>query len=510
MSWYDSAVSTPGAIPQPDSVTGAVQPGAAIARNAFYLVLGQVATTALAILLNAVLGRSLGAADFGLYFLVVSMTTFANVFADWGQNLLLVREVARLPGRASSLLGTSIAIRVVGAAVVSLPAYAASRALGYDARTCLYSVIFIWATLPLFVAQAYGMVFRGRDRMGLDATISVSNKALLLGFTVALLAIGTGIPGVIAAQAVAGLGALAVAAWLYRRLRAGPLRASRETTRAMLYAGTAIVTMTAAVGVQPYLDVVILSRLAPAASVGWYGAAKNIIGTLFAPATILASASFPRLSRSAHDAAALRPEFRAALRPLLWLGALAGVGTYLFADLAVAIIYGTKGFGPAGVILRVFSLGLFLLFIDVLLGHVITAAGRTTGFAIAKVASVIVSTALDLWLIPVFQQRLGNGGIGVIVAFAASEFVVFGGALYLMPRGSLEPRIAVDVGRAIASAAATALLFWLLPPLSPVLGIPLCIGTFALASFALGLVSREDLLLMARLLPSGASRVKQT
>lgn len=483
------------------------EPGAAIARNAFFLVLGQVATTALAILLSAALGRTLGAADFGLYFLVLSMSAFAGVFADWGQFLLLVREVAREPGRAGNLLGTSLAIRVAGTAIVSVPAYVASWLLGYDARTCLYSVVFIWASLPLFLAQAYGMVFRGRDRMGLDATISVSNKAIVLGATVALLALGAGIPGVIAAQALAGVGALAVAVRLYRRLGAGPLHVSGDAARAVLAAGAPIVAMTAAVAVQPYLDVVILSKLAPAASVGWYGAAKNIIGTLFAPAVILASASYPRLSRTARDPAAFRPEFRAALRPLLWLGALGGVGTFLFADVAVGLIYGAKGFGPSGAILKVFGVGLFLMFIDVLLGHVITATGRSTGFAVAKVASVVVSTALDFYLIPLFQHRYGNGGIGVIVAFASSEIVVFAGSLYLMPRGSLEPRIAVDVARSVACAAVTAFLFVLLPPLSPFLAIPLCVVVFAAASLALGLVSRADLVLLGKLLPGArASR----
>jgi O-antigen/teichoic acid export membrane protein len=57
---------------------------ATIARNAFHLVLGQVATTALAIVFSAVLGRSLGARDFGLYFLISSFSAFGYVLVDWG------------------------------------------------------------------------------------------------------------------------------------------------------------------------------------------------------------------------------------------------------------------------------------------------------------------------------------------------------------------------------------------------------------------------------------------
>ena len=43
---------------------------ATVARNAFYLVLGQVVTTALGNLFSAALGRTLGASDFGVYFLI--------------------------------------------------------------------------------------------------------------------------------------------------------------------------------------------------------------------------------------------------------------------------------------------------------------------------------------------------------------------------------------------------------------------------------------------------------
>jgi O-antigen/teichoic acid export membrane protein len=487
----------------PSASEGVGESRTAVARNAVFLVAGQVATTALAILLSAALGRSLGASDFGVYFLVMTMSGFALVIAEWGQPLFVIREVARHPSLAGSLLGTSLVMRIVGAALVAAPVGLLASALGYDARTCWFSVLGVASMLPIFLAQAYGTVFRGRDRMGLDAAVSVSNKVLGLLVTLAALSLGTGVPGVIVAQGIAGLGALAVAARLYRRLGAGPLGCTREMTRFVVVGGAPIVAMTVAVQLQPYLDIVILSKLAPAASVGWYGAAKNVMGTLLAPSIILATASYPRISRAAHEPALLRREMRAAMRPMLWLGALAGVGTYLFADEVIGLIYGAKAFGPAGTILKVFGPTLFLLFIDVLLGHVITATGKATGFAVAKFVSIAASTGLNFLLIPLFQERMGNGGLGVVVAFAASEIVVFAGALWLIPRGSLDLAVAADVGRSVASAAATGLLFHLLPPMSPFLGVPLCVAAFTLFSVPLGLVGRGDLELLRALLRRG-------
>jgi len=476
-----------------------VEPGATVARNAFYLVVGQAATTALAIVFSAALGRSLGAKDFGVYYLMTTMSTFAYVFVEWGQPLFVIREAARAPVRSGELLGTALALRVAFAIVVTLPAGLISWALGYGARTTWLSVLLILAALPLFLAQGYGMVFRAHDQMGRDAAVSVSNKVIVLVLTLPALAYGAGIPAVILAQALAGLAALAVAGRLYRQLGAAPLRFSSAAARELLAAGAPILAMTAAVSVQPYLDVIILSKLAPAQVVGWFGAAKNVLGTLIAPAAILGAAAYPRLARVSADAAALRLQVRAAFRPMLWLGALGGTGTFLFGSTAIALIYGERGFGPAASILQVFAPGLFLLFVDILLGNIIYAAGGGTGFAAAKVVSVVVGTALDFVLIPLFQQRYGNGGIGVMVAFALSEFVVFAGAMLVLRRGTLDPATAADVVRALGASAATVALFRVLPPLPPWVGIPLCVIAFAAVSLALGLVAVRDLAVLRAL-----------
>jgi hypothetical protein len=55
-------------------------------------------------------------------------------------------------------------------------------------------------------------------------------------------------------------------------------------------------------------------------------------------------------------------------------------------------------------------------------------------------------------LIPIFQQRTGDGGIGVGAAFVASEIVVFGGAMFLLRREILGLDVAVDIARVLGSS----------------------------------------------------------
>jgi O-antigen/teichoic acid export membrane protein len=251
--------------------------------------------------------------------------------------------------------------------------------------------------------------------------------------------------------------------------------------------------MSLATSVQPYIDAILLSKLVPRDAVGWYGAAKTVMGTLLAPSLILGAAAFPRLSRAAGNGPEFLREMRQAGRPMAWLGGLAAVGTWHFAPVAIKLIYGSKGnFAPAAIILSVFGLGLFLVFIDVLLGTSATALGRTTPFSIIKIGTVVLATGLELLLVPWFQRVHGNGGIGVVTAFVGCELLVFAGLLSLMPPGAPGPML-LDAGRALLAAFGTSVLLHLLPPVTPWLAIPLCIVIFTVLSIAVGLLRTQDL-----------------
>jgi O-antigen/teichoic acid export membrane protein len=474
-----------------------------LARNSMHLLFGQVATMVLGLFFTKTVAKPLGSSEFGLYFLISSFSTFALVLVDWGQQYFGIREVARNAERGGDLLGTGLVLRTVGTALVCIPAALAAWGLGYDRRTIWFSVGLIVCNLPFFLAQNFGIVFRGRYRMGLDAAVSVVNRAVGLLLAYAAVRLGLGLGGVVVTQGLAGGVALAVAFRLYHRVKTGPLRFSRVTAREILGGGTAIVAISVAVYVQPYIDAVLLSKMVTKEVLGWYGSAKNMMGMLLAPSLILGSAAFPLLSRATKHPATFSREFAMAQRPMLWLGSLAAVGTWVFADLAITVVFEKSVFGPASDVLRVFGLGLFLIFEDVLIGTALTALGRATAFAIVKIGSVGVGILLELLLIPYWQQRTGNGGVGVSLSFVLSEIIMFTGGVVLMPKGTLGKGLLLDGGRAAACGLLTALLFYFVPHLRPWLAVPLCILVFTVLSVALGLVRREDLQVVRGLLKRG-------
>jgi O-antigen/teichoic acid export membrane protein len=468
-----------------------------LARNTVNLVFGQVSTTALTIILSAVIARTLGPTDYGVLFLVTSVATFAYVFVDWGHGQYVIREVARRPDRAGELMGTVMAVRAATAIALIAPAVLVARLLGYDVRTQIGIASMMVAWLPLYLGLSYGWAYRGIERMEFDALIGIVLKLLSLAAGVAILAAGGRLFGVIVAHGVAGVVTFTVGTFIYRRLKLSPLRVSRETARELIVGGTPMVTMTIAVAAQPYIDANLLSRLAGAGTLGWYGAAAAFTNTLVAPAFVLASAAYPRLSVAAGDPNEFSRILRDALRPLLFVAVLGGVGTYLFADVAVGIVYSTKQFGPSASILRAFTPGMVLVFIDMMLATAILAGGSALSLAGAKVLTVAVVTTLELFLVPFFQARYGNGGIGVVSSFAVGEMVMIAAAIRLLPRGALSRSLATDVVRAFAAGAGTLVLGSSLKGVSPIVGIPGCVVLFTILAAAVGLITRADVAAIA-------------
>lgn len=465
----------------------------ALARNAVFLLLAQLASTALAVVLSAGLGRMLGPAEFGIYVLASSMAGFAYVVVEWGQGQYVVRELAQDPAREAALLGTTQAVRLAGAAVMTALTGATGLLLGYDARTSGLAALFVLAMLPFFLAQGNALVFRSRERMEFDAASQVVDRVLTLGFTLALLWLGAGVLGAAGGVGAGGAAALLVTVLMLRRLRVARPTFRRSDARAIVVGGAAIVLTNVESSVQSYIDPIVLSKLGTTESVGWFGAARTFVGTLVAPSIILSVAAYPRLSRAARNTALLREELHVVLRPLIGLGVLAAVGAFLFAPQVVDLVYGDRGFGPAAVILQVLAPGLLLLFLDNLLASAVVAVGRPRPLAIAKLLNIVVCTALAVLLVPWTQARYGNGGVGLAIASGASEVIMLGAALLILPPGSLDPTLLVDLGRALVAGTVALAAFQLVPPLPLLVDVPLCIGLFTGLSLALGLVRVDEL-----------------
>ena len=472
--------------------------GRSVIRNVVSLIAGQIATAAVSFGVTAMLARHLGANDYGVFYLAATLVQVAFVLVDFGQEYYVVGSIAKDRARTATLFGTGLVLRLVGAVALYPLLVGLATLLRYSEVTSAAISLTIVFCLVGALGDGVTVMLRGLERMDLEASLRVLAKALV-GAAIALAVLADG--GLIAVLIAQVFGAVA-AAVLYgialRRVKVARLQFDVSAAMAILAGGLPFVVWAIVVNAQPAIDAVLLSMLAPASVLGWYAASWKLTGILIFPATMMAAALYPTLSRlHAQRSARYGDLMNAALRAAVLVGVLSAAGTYLFADTAVAVIYGPVAFEPAADNLRMLAMYLLLVFVNITLGAAIMAAGAQIRWIIAKLLSVGLATALALALVPLTQGRIGNGGLGCAIATAAAEVLMLIAAIRLVPgdRMQVVRGLAMNVGRGIVGAVAMAASGMLLN-LGPIARIVTAVLAYVASIGLLGGIGRQELSLL--------------
>jgi hypothetical protein len=119
--------------------------------------------------------------------------------------------------------------------------------------------------------------------------------------------------------------------------------------------------------------------------------------------------------------------------------------------------------------------------------------GRQRAWSIVQCLCIVVSFVLDPLLVPWFQQRTGNGGIGLSVAMVISEFLVVICGLALVPRGALDRTVLRTVALALVSGAVMAAAAFIMKGrISPFIAAPIAGSAYVAAALATGAVTKSQ------------------
>ena len=464
-----------------------------LVRNVSHLGIGQIASTALGILLSAVIGRALEPAQLGILYTVFAISSFAYVVVDWGQSTYLVREMARGRTDEPALIGSALVTRLAAVVLLSALGVAIAQPLGYSGQIVVLALLSMVSGIPATLLAPFGCSFRSRDRMDVDAFVGIIGKVTTLVATAIALRWGGGLKEVILMQAVGGTASLLVGAIAALRLDVKANAPETKLLREVVRHGAPLATFALMIASQPFIEILMLSALAGAAVVGWYGASTNILGIVISPAMILLAATFPALSRASRSLPDLRSVLDATGRVMFIAAAFTSSALYLFADHMVAIIYGHGRFLETASILRVSAVFVPLLFLVFVLASAMNAVGRNKAMAVISVIRIVFCVIFNWLLIGYWQQRFGNGAIVLVIIAGVAEIPAVIACWALLPKGAVGSAVLLNVLRACVASLCTVVALSMLQPLGLLYLVPLFVLLFALTTMVTRLVLPSDL-----------------
>lgn len=464
-----------------------------VLKNTLILVGAQLLGTPLTIVMNAFMGRYLGASGLGDVYLAGTLMAFGFLFVEWGHSGVLPAAVAQDRSRAGLLLGSSIGWRLGASVVVSALLLLGCRLLGYTLQFQLVLAIVAIQWVLIVVSNACQEVVRGFERTDVSALGKLGSQVLSLVLVLPTLLLGGGLVPVMIVQAITQLIILALV-WR-ATLRAGDLKVqfSWQEAKGLVSRGHSFLVFGFALTLQGNVDAVFLSKLTNPDVVGWHAAAQRLSGTLTIPATALVAALYPTLSRLlVEDMDAFRRTANRAVRGTAVLAIPLAVCCGVYREVGIAL-YGKENFGPAADSLIILSGLLFLVYFSMPLGTTLVAAGKQRAWAIAQACCVVVSFVLNPLLIPWFQTNYQNGGLGVCIGQVTSEIFMVTIALVMTPKGVLDRGLAITVGKAVLAGSVMALIAYFLRWLTPFIAAPIVVLCYFFTLWAVGGIDKAQL-----------------
>ena len=474
----------------PDATTARRSGPGRLIRNILLLAGGQLASWGFGLLWLVWVPRVLGPTPIGEFVVALAITSVLGNLINQGAGTLLTREIARDQGRSSALVAGAFLMRLacVLPAAVLMAAYV--RLLHFGAEQTLI----IWlATAVALIACLSGAIqaaFSGLERMeflaygnlvgnGLESLLGIG-LVLLGGRIVALMELNLFLTSLLLALNLYWCRGLFRIAWR-QGLALIPyiVRAGLSYWIGGLFFTTYL-----------WIDAVLLSALAPANVVGWYGVPVQLFTAILMVAGVLGTAWFPRLA-AAHleSSARLMEAGRPAVETGILLSLPIAAGLALVSGPLVQLLYGPRFFG-AGPVLAVLACCVVPTFFNMLAYQVLLAAGRQVAWIKIVGVATVLNIVANLVLIQFFQAR-GNGALGSALSLLGTELLESVGALALLP-WLLHRELLSRIARTVLATALMSIAVLAAAPFGIVTEIAVGMLAFAAFGLLLHLVTAEE------------------
>jgi len=465
--------------------------GGRVVKNTAYLVAAFVGQKVLSFVYFTIVARVVGVEGAGKYFLAVSLTTMFSIFVDLGLANVLVREVAKFPEKAKSLLGNVLGLKVILAALTVVAVLITARLLDYNEDTTLMITI---ATAVMVLDSVHLVLYaamRGFQNLRYEAIGVVTGQVIIITSGTTFMLLGFPIHFLVVALLC---GSTWNVIWgvlsLRRNFNLWPTFQLNRTVIKFFWGVTIPFALAGIFSrVYSYIDSVMLSKMISESSVGIYGVAYKIAFAFQFMPMAFAAAVYPAMSEYyIKDKDKLGQLLTVSMVYLLLIVVPLAVGVATLARPFILLLYGEDFIGSVTP-LQLLMFSLIFAFLYWPAGSLLNACDRQAKNTFAMGITMVVNIILNVILIPRY------GPVGAAIAALVGNFVLWGTALWFSRAiTSFDHKRAIMMGlKTVISAAAMAVvLLALRNTVHVALLVPLGALTYAGAMLGIGGVTWRE------------------
>lgn len=427
--------------------------------NTGYRLLADVGGKVASVVLFIVMGRKLGDEGFGVFTFAFALAALVTSLADFGQDKVLTREVARDRGALDRYFLNTLALKLV-LAVPALGAAVAALALTDHSRTTVVVVTLLGAAvlIDLLTSTAYA-VFQAFERMEFIPIALITERLVTaVGGIVALL-LGASVVPVAAVFLGGAVLAFFLAMVLLLRHVARPKPRLEPRNWWPLMRAAAPIGLAGVAGVVLFrVDTVMLAGFKSQDVVGNYGAAYRLFESTLFLSWAVGAAAYPVYSR--RSGAELAGVYERTLKLVVALVLPFAVGAAVLGNQVIGVLYGDE-FDTAGTALRLLSPAIVFYAVSYLAGYVLVSQERPVVLTIVYAAVAVENVLANLVLIPAYSLN------GAAVGTSVSELIAAVALAWAARKvgGAVDLR-RVFAGPALAAGVAAAVMWVLRDELS--------------------------------------------
>lgn len=404
----------------------------------------------------ALLFRRLGVVETGRYTTASSLASVVVGLTDLGLTAIGMRELAVLRGDerselARNLLGMRLVLTVLGSLIVTVFAFAVYGWLmgfGVLIASCGVLAQNVQATLAVSLIA--------RLRLGWVSVLDFSRYLGIAGLIVLLVLLGAHLLAFLAVTAIAALIVLPPTIALVRGdIPLRPSFAARQWRR-LFGPLLAYSAATAAATLYVRIAIVLVSLIADARQLGYFGVSYRMVEALLVLPTLLVGAAFPIFARAAReDPARLRFAISRVFDVALIVGAWVALSLAIGSHLIIAVIAGAR-FTPSAPVLAFQGIAVGAVFVSSVWAYGLLSLGLHRViliFNLALLATVAVVVAILASLDGAVGAAIGTAAVEIASAIAGAVVLAHG-----RPHLRLSLRTLPKVIVAVSIGAAPALL----------------------------------------------------